>query len=170
MSFKLSKNSGAGRAPDMVEDILAGSDFTGTPALVIAGTAITIRLGVLQVAHTTDAIAGYLTATFDNTVQYGGVRNSTFPNGVTATTGLLFQPVSRINPVVADVTTAEETAGNTVPGSLLNMHATNGLGLVGETDTPTVGTDFRVVKVIATDGAGLVTKVEGYFLKPGYFA
>jgi hypothetical protein len=50
------------------------------------------------------------------------------------------------------------------------MHATNGLGLVGETDTPTVGTDFRVVKVIATDGAGLVTKVEGYFLKPGYFA
>lgn len=89
--------------------------------------------------------------------------NPTFPQGIDANAEMLFQPVTGLNPILADVITAEETAGNTIPGSLLNI-AAGGLGVVGETDTPTVGTDFVVHRVHSRGATGLATKVEGLFI------
>jgi len=168
MAFSLIKNGGANRAPDLIDHIGPGSAFIAAPATVVDGLAVTITAGALEIALTTEDVAGIL-AVVNPDVDYGGGINSTFPNGVVATEGLLFQPVTAINPILADVVTAEQTAGNTIPGSLLNMHATTGLGVVGETDIPTVGTDFLVHRVHSRDAAGLATQVEGIFINRGYY-
>jgi hypothetical protein len=162
MAFSLIKNGGANRAPDLIDHVPAGAAFIATPATIVPGKAVTITAGVLVQAVTTNPIAGLLAVKYPD-VDYGGGMNPIFPNGVDADSEMLVMPVTGLNPILADVITAEATAGNTVPGSLLNI-AAGGLGVVGETDVPTVGTDFVVHRVHSRDANGLATKVEGLFI------
>lgn len=167
MAFKLNKNGGANRAPDLVEDIPAGSAFATTPSTIVSGKAVTITSGALVTSATGDDVAGILAVNYPD-VDYGGGINSTFPDGVTAgETNLLFMPVTAINPIEADIEVAETAAGDIVVGETLNIHTT-GTGLDGTTSA--TGVDFRVVKITARDADGRATKVEGFFLSRGYFA
>lgn len=167
MAFRLNKNGGANRAPDLVDHIPAGTAFATTPSTIVSGKAVTITAGALVTAATTDAVAGILAVNYPD-VDYGGGINSTFPSGVTAgETGLLVMPVTGINPIEADIEVAETSAGDIVVGETLNIHTT-GTGLDGTTSA--TGVDFLVQKITARDADGRATKVEGIFVTRGYFA
>lgn len=166
MAFGLSKNSGAGRAPDLVDYIGPGAAFIATPTTITAGKAVTITAGKLVQAVAADDIAGYLVCEYGGTV-YATGGTVMFPDGVDADSKVLFQPVTRINPIQAPIEVAEVAAGDILIGELLNIHTT-GTGLDGSTSA--TGTDFKVQKILNRDSDGKATIVEGVFVSPGYFA
>ena len=169
MSFRLYKASGA-RVPDIVSHLPAGAAFVTTPAGIVSGKVVVLTpaTGRLDVAVTTNKVAGIITSTYaeagvHNTyASRGAVASGQFPNGVGATTPIPFLPVTGTVPIIADIE-GTVLAGAILPGEDLDI-AAGGLTI----DDATVNDDFHVVKVI-DDGTN-ITHVIGFFNNPGYFS
>ena len=162
MAFKLYKAMGA-RVPDIVSHLVSAAGLTA--AEVESGTLVTIASGLLDVAATSNKVAGIITSEYQGDAAVfssrGGSVTRTFPDGAAAGTEIPFLPVTGTVPVIADV------EGTVAIGALLPGEFGDIAGAGKTIADAQVNNDFYVTKVI-DDGTNL-THVIGFFANPGYF-
>ena len=165
MAFKLYKASGS-RVPDLVSHLGAGATLGAAPAGVVNGVVLFIDTDGLEIAVTTNKVAGICAVEYKgaNGALYAaasGAATATFPHGLVAGTKIPFLPVTGTVPIIADIE-GTVALGAILPGEDLDI-AAGGLTIA---DT-TTNDDFHVVKVI--DDGSNITHVVGFFINPGYF-
>ncbi len=154
--FKLAKASGV-RVPDLVNDVgtaLALSAYTNGSLVNIDGTS-----GLLTLAVAADAVAGIIVSEAGSS-SYAAPAGETYTSTLKTNDNITFLPVTGTLLIEADYT-----------GTFAVAMTGDEFGLGDETEidlTDTTNKDFRVVGTVK-NAAGVVTKLKGFFVNPGYF-